>query len=162
MILKAGIDDSQIAWLKFQLLRCHGNQHFTRSRRCLAKLRRHCRRGATAKRSHIKRNKLGIAHYDANRSHRDVQFLGDRLSQRCPDVLPEFNFSGEGSDDAFFINVDPGADIVRQIVVGSAPASFFLLLRESASYGDHEENAEAKGLDELTTIKMEVVARCCE
>jgi hypothetical protein len=78
--------------------------------------------------------------------------------------LPEFNFSGENVYAAFFIDVNPGADIVRQVFVESAAAGFSLagLLSKSSSHRHDEENAEPENLDEITTIEREVVVWCGE
>src|ERR1051326_2492475 len=93
-----------------------------------------------------------------------MQFVGDRLRQRGARVLADFHFAGEYGYLTFFINMNPGVDIIWQALIEAAAARFALaaLLRECARGRHDEYEAQAEDLDEITPIKMKVVVRRCE
>jgi hypothetical protein len=93
-----------------------------------------------------------------------VQFIRDRLRQRGARVLTDFNLAGEGRHFAFFIDVNPRLNVIREILIGSAAAGFSLaaLLGEDSRRGNDEDYAEPESLYEIASIKMEVVIRGVE
>jgi hypothetical protein len=92
-----------------------------RRSRAAAKLRRHGGSGAAAECAHVERSELRIAHDHAHGFERDAEFIGNTLRERCADVLPDFNFSGEGGDAAVFADVQPGGDFLGQLVGMTLP-----------------------------------------
>ena len=51
-----------------------------------------------------------------------MQLIGNGLAQRGARVLAHFDFPGHDRDAAIFVNVNPGADVVRQ-TFGEGPAA---------------------------------------
>jgi hypothetical protein len=65
-----------------------------------------------------------------------MQLIGNSLGEGSADILPDFCFSGEGSDGAVLIDVQPSADILRNGVVEGAVAarrSGFLRIKRCAA-----------------------------
>ena len=62
---------------------------------------------------------------------------------------------------AFFIDMNPGVDIVGQALVETAASRFALtaLLRQRARRRNDKDNSQAESFDEIAPIESEVVGR---
>jgi len=74
--------------------------------------------------------------------------------------LAELDFAGEHRNFAGFVDVNPGINVLRQVVSKSAATGFLFLvslLGARSGSGNDEEDAEAERFDKVTTIQVEVV-----
>src|SRR6202171_6542432 len=166
MIDETRVDDFHGSGIDTQLLRGEIDKRFARCCRCLAQLRRHRRRRKAPERTSVERRKFGVAHDHMNHRQRNMQLIGDGLRQRSANVLAHLDLAGENRDAAIFVDVNPGADIVRYSFISSAASGFsrrsLPLLGQRATEWNDEDDSSAEGLDKVAAIEMKTVVRCLE
>src|SRR5687768_2031105 len=155
---KTRIDDSQISRGHFQLFRRQGHQSFTRSGRCFAQLWRHERYRAASERAHVERCQISVRHDHANHLDWHVQLFGDYLGQRGANVLAQLHLARIDRNLTLFVEVDPGADVVRHALVHATASGFtLLLLREQIRHRHQQRDAAREHFQKLASIEREVV-----
>src|SRR5436190_16323903 len=98
-----------------------------------------------------------------NRGQGNMQFFGNGLCQRGANVLAHLDLAGKNRDSTIFVDMNPGADIVRQSVIRPATSGFSLrplpLLGQGATEWNDKDDARAESFDEITASEMEIVIR---
>ncbi len=131
------------------------DERLARGRRDGAKLRAHVGRRAAAEGARVPRAEVGVAHDHADRVHGNVELLGDLLRERGPDVLADLDLAGEDGHLAVLVDVEPGGEVLRELLGGPPRAAG--LLGGELGRGDADGQAAAEELEEAAAVEVEPV-----
>src|SRR6185312_595366 len=125
-VVNLAITRLKVCFIRRPALGRHLNQHPARAYRDRPKLRSHVRRRPAAECAHVVRRQLGIAHQHVNRRERYPKLLGNLLRKRRAHILANFNFAGEYSYLTVLVDMQPGIEALRYLMLMVTRAARFL------------------------------------
>ena len=132
-------------------------QELARRHRDSPQLQRHNRRRVAPEGPGIIGGQVGIAHDHRDRRKRNLQLLGDNLSQRRADILTHLDLAGENGYSTVGADVQPRADVARCLPAAPPSAATGFLQSGGVFEDQGDRQTSAEYAEEVTAIESEAI-----